>query len=855
MSRITNKYVSSATETSVTIKIEASSDRMPYDCIWRIKLEIGSKIAYSDETLPRDFLYMWDGFHVTMDGLSPSKYYTAKLTVMCYHPAREEGNLIIEAGWEVDSDPVTFIVATEGHTPKWDWNGTNYTAIHPDFNSGYSETAEHYTGPDGLTYSALSYFNATAAQTKAAYKAITTGGRTADFSTLVWNDLVDRIARVQKEWGRTARLDNSVPSAYISSIDPVYREWPIIGNMLVTPGRTITADKFNRVVEAIPILITWPWEKELGRKKIKPTDICKGSYFIAVTNALNHWLDLLPYSFSISDTFYQNMSGVTTQIPSSPMVSEGKFSTVNSFIADSVPSVQAEHFHRIGKLSDRCDLYVETGAIPFTSQFNFFYHESTCKSAVVPVYVIGKFTGKLNQPKHYFEFDFSDSNSYAMAVSDHIQSITSHVDLVNPVGCAIGEHSYTFGTRYSAQIGSAASTYLEHIGAYGIVSKFTITPKDEQDTQLAGKIGISGTIDNLVMVGADVLNHDGAIPVIGDIEFSSSVGGSTAYNGSLSITNKFDIRSTEIVPLELSGEIGIVAAVDNMRIGEIYEISKATSDITISTDAAIKSSGTKNLGGASTSVGIDATASSNTDNLVEVSSETDTTLLFVDAFLHSQKDVPISGTSKTGVKSQSEASVARYQFAEATSDITIISESEAVFKRPTYAEGAASITTEETSGEVVCKPYITSESDMRVNQTSEAEIYAINMTHTKMALAKAAVVAYGTGELITVKGQKDTETEHIITTGTNGILEYTVSAYTSGLVASKIDAIASVDKVEGRKFESTSEVILVASEASVSIASVSLVPASDIEDILVSDIEDTPAYEVERRITIIDKEG
>ena len=852
MSEITTKSVTSATETSVTLRVEARSDYTLHLCKYKIRLQIGSKTAYSEETAARDHLYIYDGFHVTLDGLSSGTFYIAQLTVMRFDTEADAtftdgDDVIVETDWEPDSETIKLVVATEGHTPDWNWNGTNYSAFHPDFNTGYSETGESYKGPDGLTYSALSYFNATAAQTKSAYQAITSGGKTSDFPAQVWNDLIDRIARVQQEWGYTARLDNTHPGAYVSSIDPEYREWPILGDMLVKPGRSITAKKFNMAVNAIPITTTWPWEKELGRKEIKANDICKGSYFLAITNALNHWLTLVPLPVALTDEFIHGMSGVTTQIPSVLFNSSGGIKLSDAFSADSIPSVQAAHSHRAGVLTDRFDLYVETGAIPFTSEFNFFYHESTCSSAVVPVSVIGSLSDTVKQPTHSANLDFA--SSHEMVVSDYVQAIQHTVDLVNPQGCVIGEHGYTFGTEYAAQIGSAVSVYLEHIGAYGIVSKFTITPKDEQDTEMVGKIGIAGTIDNLVTVGANVLNHDGSIPVIEDVDFTSSVGGAADYVGSLSVSGKCDIRSTDIVPLELSGEVGISATVDNMRIGSVYEIVNATANVAVTAEATVKTSGTKNLGDASTSVGVAASASGNTDNLVEVSSDAETSLLFVDAFLNGQKDVPVSGSSKTGVKTQSDASVAKYQFAESEMEIAVTAEGETVFKRPTYAEGEVSIIMDNSTGEVVCKPYIASGSNMSVNQTSEAEVYAINMTYTKMAASRTAVIANGTGELILVKGQIDVETEYTVPVGADGTLEYTVSTYIDALEASVIEAIGTVDKSEGYKLENTSEDILVASEASVSIASVSLVLASEIEDTLVSDLDDTAAYEVERKLT------
>ncbi|MGN0735202.1 MAG: hypothetical protein ACI4LP_05215 [Anaerovoracaceae bacterium] len=851
MSEITIKGVTSATETSVTLRVEARSDYTVHLCKYKIRLQIGSKTAYSEETAARDHLYIYDGFHVTLDGLSSGNFYIAQLTVMRFDTEADAtftdgDDVIVETDWEPDSETIKMVVATEGHTPDWNWNGTNYSAFHPDFDTGYSETGESYTGPDGLTYSALSYFNATAAQTQSAYQAITGGGKTSDFPAQVWNDLIDRIARVQREWGYTARLDNTWPVAYVASIDPEYREWPILGDMLVKPGRSITAKKFNMAVNAIPITTTWPWEKELGRKEIKANDICKGSYFLSITNALNHWLTLVPLPVALSDEFIHGMSGVTTQISSVLFNSSGGIKMSDAFSADSIPSVQVAHSHRAGVLTDKFDLYVETGAIPFTSEFNFFYHESTCSSAVVPVYVIGSFSDTVKQPTHSVNLDFA--SSHEMAVSDYVQAIQQDADLVNPQGCVIGEHGYTFGTEYVAQIDSAVSAYLEHKGAYGIVSKFTITPKDEQDTEMVGKIGIVGTIDNLVTVGANVLNHDGSIPVVGDVEFTSSVGGAADYTGSLSVSGKCDIRSTDIVPLELSGEVGISATVDDMRIGKIYEISDASSNVTVTPDAAIRRNETKNLGDVSMSVEVGVSADNNTNDPIEMSSDVSTSIRFDDAFLKGQKDVSISGSAKSGFKTKSAANVARYQFAESNTEIVLGAKGEAVFKRPSNAEGNVAVNVNTVHGEIVCKPYVTSESNVSVGQTSEAKVHTINMVRTKMAVSKASVLLHGSAELLTVKGQKDAESEHIISVSANSTLEYTVSAYVGGAIFTKIDADSILNKLEGREFESVAK-SLISYEAQISAAYASLILASELEDSLASELDDATVYDVERILT------
>lgn len=812
----------------------------------RLKLITNGKTFYSEDTAPKSSgsgVGRFDLF-LPITGLTPSTAYECTLII--------QWRDVNSNTWNDRTGIYGAVGTTTGPAPLFTWNGTNYSNIHrkmwgTDYEDEGFDMKE--TTVSGEPLKAL--FNASADQTKAAYHAITNGGPVANFSTRVWNDIIDRITWVQRDWGiaDANTIWKSPVMAYVTKYDPVYKDNPAVGDMLVVknPGRAITATKFNLAAKAIATASSWPWEKELGRAEIKSNDLCKGSYFVALVEALNHWIASIPLSVKMTGIFSHDMSGKVSQLQSSIMASESIFFSGFLFEPPENPSsIECAHNATI-KTSYDFDVTVENASLPFGAQFNFFDYGSTCKIAPVTACIIGSFNGHIGQPLQTFSIGFADTLS--LQLTWQIPGIQSNADLVNPRGCVIGEHGYTFGTEYAAQIGFATSVYLEHKGAYGIVSKFTITPKDEQDTQLAGKIGISGTIDNLITVGANVLNHDGMIPVIGEIGFTASTGETAAFVGSLSVINSFDIRSTDIVPLEFSDSINISATVDSMRIGSIYEIPNAATDITVTSDTEIKTSGTKNLGDASTSVGVAASASSNTDNLVEVSSDTETSLLFVDAFLNGQKDVPVSGSSKTGVKTQSDASVAKYQFAESEMEIAVTAEGETVFKRPTYAEGDVSIIMDNSIGEVVCKPYIASGSIMSVNQTSEAEVYAINMTYTKMAASRTSVIANGTGELILVKGQIDVETEYTVPVGADGTLEYTVSTYIDALEASVIEAIGTVDKSEGYKLENTSEDILVASEASVSIASVSLVLASEIEDTLVSDLDDTTAYEVERKLT------
>jgi hypothetical protein len=121
--------------------------------------------------------------------------------------------------------------------------------------------------------------NATAAQTRAAYAAITSNGPTRNFNVIVWNDIVNKIIEMRQYWGDT---DWSIAGATKS------QTW-------MTPSEQMTAKIFNACVLNMPMIHPWPWEATLGRKLILPGDRCYGAYFIYLTDALNHWIeDLRP---------------------------------------------------------------------------------------------------------------------------------------------------------------------------------------------------------------------------------------------------------------------------------------------------------------------------------------------------------------------------------------------------------------------------------------------------------------------------------------------------------------------------------------------------------------------------------
>lgn len=128
--------------------------------------------------------------------------------------------------------------------------------------------------------------NATDAQTKAACQALMNNGATANFSYLVWDDIIDKISEQREAWQDWAW--NSDLSGLSMN-----------NTKLLNSGVRMTATRFNSAVKNMPPLHDWPWEQTLNRSDIKTGDTCYGIYFIYLTDGLNHWIDLTPLPFTV----------------------------------------------------------------------------------------------------------------------------------------------------------------------------------------------------------------------------------------------------------------------------------------------------------------------------------------------------------------------------------------------------------------------------------------------------------------------------------------------------------------------------------------------------------------------------
>ena len=727
-----------------------------YHC--RLKVTTNGKTYYSPDTAPEKYSSGNGRFYLkaAISGLSPSTAYECTMII--------QWRLTDSNTWYNHDSTYGAVGYTKGSPPPFKWGQKNYSNIHlKKWGSDYEETGFPTTEShlDGSPIKA--YFNASEGQIKKAYNALTNNGLISDFNTCVWNDILDRITWVQREWGMADA--NTIwkvsPQAYISYDSPQWQDKPVPGNMLTKyPGKAITAYKFNRAVQAIVTASSWPWEKELGRKEIKPSDLCKGSYFIALVDALNHWISLVPLPMVISESFSHSMSGKAAQLPSVPVDSTGQFRTTFEFVPDSVQSIQVAHKAEIKLKNEPIDLIVENGSLAFGSQFNFFdFNTEMCKAASVTAYVIGEFNGSIKQPTQVIDIGFA--STLTIQSSGQIAAPKHTVDLTAPPGCVIGEHGYTLHTQSAFQIGTAPSFYLEHDGIFGVVNEFTITPKDNDQSVLEGTIGFADTIDGMITEPGVVMEYSKQLSMSDSFMASTSTGNVMSQDAQIRLVSTTDITSSTIIPLELDGNVSMSATVDDMREGRIFEI--------------------------------------------------------------------VDGSASVAIKPTSEVATAK----------------------PKQTESHEVLVTEESVGTLIRKPRVhMSSAVVDIMSTTETTMGAINMTHTRSVSVDERVVVGGIAEMTASKGQKEIGIEHVETINAEAVLAYKVPTALNSSEAVRIDAIGTADKSSSYLIESESETVLVRSEASLSLGTVSLILASELDDTLVSELDDTFAYDAERIIRI-----
>lgn len=131
--------------------------------------------------------------------------------------------------------PTGLTVKTKQSIDPWDWNASNGSA--------------------------------TATQTKTAYNAVTQKGKLSDFSYLVWNDIVNKTNTVLA--ARSLTWDNTYSTKSSTEMS--------------SASKTMTAARFNAVWWNLSRMV----KVGLGQNPRAPGEVILGSYFTALTDAIN----------------------------------------------------------------------------------------------------------------------------------------------------------------------------------------------------------------------------------------------------------------------------------------------------------------------------------------------------------------------------------------------------------------------------------------------------------------------------------------------------------------------------------------------------------------------------------------
>lgn len=131
----------------------------------------------------------------------------------------------------------------------------------------------------------------TSAARQKAYAALTSQGKTADFTAAVWNELLDTISAQRIDWDSPAWDDRILNLASAKLTDT---------------SKAMTAARFNSAAQNILFVKEWPWVTDLGRSQVRKGDQCKGQYFLWLVEKLNRWIEELTPLFIEADAKFQS---------------------------------------------------------------------------------------------------------------------------------------------------------------------------------------------------------------------------------------------------------------------------------------------------------------------------------------------------------------------------------------------------------------------------------------------------------------------------------------------------------------------------------------------------------------------
>lgn len=827
-------------ENSITIKVAFKDYWVDGYAYLRTKMWCGSNVAYSETGWGRDNAVLdGDVKTVTLGSLSPGTFYV--VNVVYQTKSNTAG-----ADWVNNSDVVTYRILTNGRTPKWSWSATNYdyfeTVPYTGFQVRYSDDDE------------LVYTNATADLVKKAYNTLT-GNQlpTSGVDTRIWNSIVRRISAIQTEWGvpEGRHLDEIRPNVFCTTRDPgEYYDYER-DKYIWLDGRSIKAYKFNKAVECIPVKIDWPWVKELGRKEIKPGDICKASYFLALVDALNHWIGLEPKYLSFSANYIHDFSVGSILLPSSPCAVSEFIPTQDYILPGSASSIAVE-FNSQSHLTEVFDLFVESGGLYFTSLYNFFEYQSQCVAFSAQTGPLPGIVGTIAGVKENIAIDEASSDQIGYAGS-----------IINPVTSAdIAaldrhrlDHVGVLHTTTSEVIDLVPAIYLEQHGFFGFINKFTLSRRDElDDYAIDGTIHVLATIDSMTESVGNAMASAHGVLMSGAFNLLTQNGAGMAHAGNCSFVDSLLLGATILAPLDFSGRVDISSDVDNIRLSRTYELPAGSAPNIISTQGVAAIPRTLNVGGAGASIGVTPIGDNARSSSIEIEGAEDLTLNPSDAMLTGQKNTAVSAAVSSSFKFNSEAVIRRQTYAEGESVSVVDSGSTAVIKAPRPAEGGAVIHYPDPMGQVVAKQPRHIDAAAEVHSGTLSELYGLNMVKARLAEAKYRAIFSAAGELTATKGQKDISLDCPSTVDSDAEVEFTVPTPIGAADSESVVYAGSLEMQPSHKIGSGAAMVEVSSTATVSISEISLVLASEIDDTPAVDIDDTLVFEVERKLTSDSKE-
>lgn len=825
---------------SITVHVTLTNLWISEESKYRTKIWSGSNVAYSEEgRVVHNSIISGDPCTVTLGSLSSGTYYVVYIVSQVYDKSAGD--------WVNESDIKCYRILTNGRTPKWSWTNTNYdyfeTVPYTGFQVRYSDDDE------------LVYADATADICQKAYNTLTGVQQpTSGVDTRVWNSIVRRISAIQTEWGvpEGRHLDEIRPTVFCTTRDPGYYYDYDKDKYVWLDGRAIKAYKFNKAVECIPVKIDWPWVNELGRKEIKPGDICKASYFLALVDALNHWIGLTPKYLSITADFIHDFTVGANKFPSSPCEVSESIPMWCSFIPGSAESNGIDfenHFH----LTEVFDVFVESSGAYFTSIYNFFEHESQCEVHALPSDAFSEFVDSSIAPFKE-ELDIDGAESCQTDFQGSIKNPTTDADIAD-LDRHLLEHEEALHIASSEIIDFVPAVYLEQHGFFGFVNKFTLARNDElNDYTVSGAIHVISSIESVSEAVGITIASTYQFGLSGTHCLLTQPGSNVAHAGGCSFEDTITIRTADLIPLDFEGHVGISADVDNLRQSGTREIPAGGVFHAVSAYGLAAIPKTLDMDSAGAAVNVVPIGSSAGGETIDLDGKENLAVSPAAAGLSGQQNTAVSVSISTSVKPNAEMDIGQQKGVEGEIGNTIRTDSTITIKNATNVAVAVVIQSQEASGEIAMQLPRGVDAVAGARVESESELHALDMAKSKPAESECQAIFSTTGELTAAKNQKGISLDCPSAVDTEAELEFTTPTPIDGADSESVVCDGSVVARGARTIGEGLGSAKVNYSVTMTVSGVTLVLASEIEDTLAETIDNEYAIEVERKLTANTKE-